>query len=186
MTNRAQMRGMWLVTAGASLALITCAGPPEDLEEPADPSEIENPRQGLTDLSAEDETLFAAASRKASLTWFTSYPDPGSEECVKYNGCKWAGQFAAIGKKSESWVRSHNIAAVHSRDYQKYKLKTLRLKKGSKTLDVVVYDMCSDSDCNGCCTRNAKSTGFLIDIEENTANRFGSRSGTVDWFCVNC
>jgi hypothetical protein len=125
--------------------------------------------------------------RKANLTNFTSYPDPGSEECVKFNGCMWAGMFAALdGKQPLSWVMSHNIAAVHSKDFNKYKLKTLRLKKGGKTIDVVVYDMCADSDCSGCCTDNSRETGFLIDIESFTAERFGVGDGIVDWACVDC
>ena len=184
MINRARTSVRCLLMATTSLAWLSCGQPFDGEEDPGidDPSGIETSSRPLT---PEDETLFATASRKANLTWFTSYPDPGSEECVKYNGCKWAGQFAAVGKKSKSWVASHNIAAVHSKDYNKYKLKTLRLSKGGKTIDVVVYDMCADSDCDGCCTRNAKS-GFLIDIEEHTADRFGSRSGTVDWVCTNC
>jgi hypothetical protein len=125
--------------------------------------------------------------RKANMTNFTSYPDPGSEECIKFNGCMWAGQFAALdGKQSLDWVKSHNIAAVHERDFNKYKLKTLRLRKGGKTIDVVVYDECADSDCDGCCTQNAKSTGFLIDIESFTADRFGVGDGVVDWACIDC
>jgi hypothetical protein len=124
--------------------------------------------------------------RKANLTWFTSYPDPGSEECIKYNGCTWAGQFAFAGKQSESWVMSHNIAAVHSKDASTYKLKTLRLRQGAKQIDVTVYDMCADSDCSGCCTANSRSTGFLIDIEKYTAERFGTRDGVVDWACLDC
>lgn len=125
--------------------------------------------------------------RKANLTWFTSYPDPGSEECLQYNGCTWAGQFAGVdGKQSESWVQSHNIAAVHSKDFSKYELKTLRLKQGTKTIDVVVYDMCADSDCSGCCTKNAGSLGYLIDLESYTAARFGADDGVVDWACLDC
>lgn len=128
----------------------------------------------------------AAEARKADLTWFESYPDPGSEECIKYNGCAWAGQFAAVnGKQPESWVAANNICAVHEKDFAKYRLKTLRLTQGTKTIDVKVYDMCSDSDCDGCCTENAKS-GFLIDVEKYTAERFGTRTGTVDWVCVDC
>ncbi|MDB5105129.1 MAG: putative exported protein [Fibrobacteres bacterium] len=129
----------------------------------------------------------AAASRKANLTWFESYPDPGSEECIQYNGCTWAGQFAALdGKQPESWVKANNICAVHERDFAKYKLKTLRLVQGTKTIDVKVYDMCSDADCDGCCTKNAAATGFLIDVEKYTADRFGTRDGTVDWTCIDC
>jgi hypothetical protein len=129
----------------------------------------------------------AAALNKANLTWFESYPDPGSEECIKYNGCTWAGQFAAVnGTQPESWVKANNIAAVHEKDFAKYRLKTLRLVQGAKTIDVKVYDMCSDKDCDGCCTENAGSLGFLIDVEKYTAERFGTRSGVVDWTCIDC
>ncbi len=55
--------------------------------------------------------------RTANLTNFTSYPEPGSEECEDFNGCSWAGHFAFVdGQQSEDWVMEHNIAAVHSRD----------------------------------------------------------------------
>jgi hypothetical protein len=127
--------------------------------------------------------------RRANLTNFTSYPEPGSDECDNFNGCMWAGQFAFVdGKQTEDWVRAHDILAVHSRDAGTYKLKTLRLKQGSKQIDAVVYDMCSDSDCSGCCTQNANAggVGFLIDIEDYTMQRFGSGDGVVDWACVNC
>jgi hypothetical protein len=127
--------------------------------------------------------------RRANLTNFTSYPDPNSDECVNYNGCLWAGYFAFVnGKQTEQWVRDHNIAAVHERDAQTYRLKNLRLRQGTRQIDVTVYDMCADSDCSGCCTRNANANGigFLIDIEKYTMQRFGSGSGIVDWQCLNC
>ncbi len=125
--------------------------------------------------------------KKANLTNFESYPAPDSDECREFNGCTWEGQFAFVdGKQTEDWVRMHNIVAVHSRDAGKYALKNLRLKQGSHQIDVTVYDECSDSDCNGCCTQNAKQTGFLIDIEKYTMQRFGSGDGIVDWACTNC
>jgi hypothetical protein len=127
--------------------------------------------------------------KKANLTNFTSYPDPGSEECIEFNGCMWAGQFAFVdGTKPKSWVMSHNIAAVHEKDAKTYQLKTLRLKQGSHQIDVVVYDECADSDCSGCCTENAHQNGlnFLIDIESFTMKRFGSGDGVVQWACVDC
>jgi hypothetical protein len=127
------------------------------------------------------------AWKQASLTNFTSYPDPGSDECVKYNGCMWAGQFAAVdGKQTEAWVMAHDIVAVHSKDFATYKLKTLRLRKDGHEIDVTVYDECADSDCSGCCTENAKPSGFLIDIEKYTAQRFGVGDGQVDWACLDC
>jgi hypothetical protein len=137
--------------------------------------------------STPTDTVSAEAARKANLTNFESYPDPDSEECREYNGCKWAGQFAFVdGKKSESWVRSHNIIAVHERDAGRYALKTLRITKNGHTIDAKVYDECSDSDCDGCCTRNARSAGFLIDIEKYTMQRFGYGDGKVTWTCLDC
>ena len=125
--------------------------------------------------------------RRANLTYFTSYPEPGSEECTEFNGCMWAGYFAFVnGKQSESWVMQHNIAAVHSRDASTYALKTLRVRQGTHQIDVTVYDMCSDSDCDGCCTENASETGFLLDLESYTAERFGTSDGIVEWSCLDC
>jgi hypothetical protein len=125
--------------------------------------------------------------RKARLTWYTSWPEPGSSEWEDYNGGAYCGMFAAIsGKKPETWVAAHNIAAVHSKDFNTMKLKTLRLKMSSKQIDAQVLDYCSDSDCSGCCTRNAGSTGYLIDIESYTKSRFGTGDGTVDWTCLDC
>lgn len=124
---------------------------------------------------------------QADLTHYTSYPDPGSEECIEYNGCTWAGYFAALpDQQTQEWVMANNIAAVHSKDFETYKLKTLRLRKDGDEIDVVVYDMCSDTDCSGCCTANSSQTGFLIDIEEYTYQRFGHGAGIVEWACLDC
>jgi hypothetical protein len=129
----------------------------------------------------------AAAWRTANLTNFTSYPDPNSEECIKFNGCMWAGQFAAVdGVQPESWVMANNIVAVHAKDFAQYKLKTLRLQLGPMQIDAKVYDECVDSDCSGCCMANSKQTGFLIDIEKYTMQRFGVGDGVVDWLCLDC
>jgi hypothetical protein len=128
-----------------------------------------------------------AVWRKANLTTFESHPDPGSEECIRYMGCSWAGMFAFLnGKQSEAWVMNNNIMAVHSKDGDAYKLKTLRVRQNGRMIDAKVYDVCSDSDCNGCCTRNATETGFLIDLEKYTMERFGSHDGVVEWVCLDC
>jgi hypothetical protein len=133
------------------------------------------------------QDLSSRTFQKANLTNFTSYPDPGSEECIMYSGCMWAGQFAGVkGKQTEQWVMEHNIIAVHSKDFAKYKLKTLHVRRGQREIDAVVYDQCNDDDCDGCCTRNAASTGFLIDMEKYTAERFGTNGGVVEWTCVDC
>ncbi len=123
----------------------------------------------------------------ANLTTFTSYPEPGSEECEEFNGCKWAGHFAFVeGQQTEEWVMAHDIAAVHSDDADRYALRTLRIRAGELEIDATVYDMCSDADCDGCCTRNREETGFLIDLESYTAERFGMTDGIVEWACLDC
>ena len=125
--------------------------------------------------------------REANLTNFESYPDPNSEECEEFNGCTWAGRFAFVeGKQTEEWVMMHNIVAVHSRDGDEYGLKTLRLRLDGDEIDVTVYDVCSDNDCDGCCTNNASQTGFLIDIEKYSMERFGHGHGIVEWACLDC
>lgn len=128
---------------------------------------------------------------KAYLTWYISWPDPGSEECVVYNGCEWAGYFAGLDdQQTEQWVSEHNIISIHEKDWNKYKLKNFRLRQNGRTIDAVVYDMCSDSDCDGCCTQNAGDLGFLIDVESYTCERLtGSKEGcdgVVEWTCLDC
>lgn len=128
---------------------------------------------------------------KAYLTWYISWPDPGSEECVKYNGCQWAGYFAGIeGQQTEQWVSEHNIISIHEKDWDKYNGKTFKLRQNGRTIEAVVYDKCADSDCDGCCTQNAGQLDFLIDIESYTCEKFsGSKEGCdgiVEWICLNC
>jgi hypothetical protein len=139
-------------------------------------------------LSSASETVADTVWHQANLTWYTSWPEPGSEECIEYNGCTWAGYFAGVeGQMTEEWVKEHNIIAVHEKDWKKYKLKTFRLRMNGSTIDAVVYDLCSDSDCDGCCTENAGEIGFLIDIEKYTRERFdGNGDGVVEWTCLDC
>jgi hypothetical protein len=157
----------------ALLVLVGCASPPPDEDPVGTPDNV-------------DESKLEW--RRARLTNFESYPAEGSDECVEFSGCDYEGDFAALRtKQSKEWVMMHNIAAVHSDVFQEYKLKTLRLKndRGHK-IDVTVYDACADEDCDGCCTRNAAETGFLIDLEIYTADRFGMHDGIVDWACLDC
>ena len=142
--------------------------------------------------SAEVESSESADTvwNRANLTWYTSWPEPGSEECEDYNGCTWAGWFAGLeDQQTEEWVSEHNIIAVHEKDWDKYKLKTFRLRQNGRTIDAVVYDMCSDDDCDGCCTENAGELGFLIDIESYSCKRLtanGDCDGVVEWVCLDC
>ncbi len=179
---RGALIGLMACIVGASCA-------PDARRPPGDPggddtADDDGGSGGRPDARRDDGDL---VWRAANLTNFTSYPEPGSEECEDFNGCQWAGHFAFVdGQQSEAWVASHNIAAVHSDDADAYALKTLRVREDGRELDVVVYDMCSDSDCSGCCTRNASETGFLIDLESYTAERFGTWHGVVEWACLDC
>ena len=132
--------------------------------------------------AAVGKVSFEGEWQSAALTNYESYPDPGSEECTKYNGCKWAGQFYGVqGKKTENWVARRNIAAVHQKHWNRFAGKNLRLRQGGREIVVQVLDLCSDTDCAGCCTNNLGGDGYLIDIEKHTMQRFGSGSGMVEF-----
>jgi hypothetical protein len=183
--------------------------PPDDM----DASVVDPPDSGVTDPDPDpdpdpedppDDTL---EWHQANLTHYTSYPEccdsngdisqhcqdnPGDnscDECTMYNGCMWAGQFAGVdGQQSLEWVMEHNIAAIHEDNFGQYGGKTLRVRQGAHEIDVTVYDMCGDSDCDGCCTQNASQNGydFLIDFESFTMERFGGSDGSVEWACIDC
>ena len=141
--------------------------------------------------SAAVEPVADTVWNKANLTWYISWPDPGSEECVVYNGCEWAGYFAGLpDQQTEEWVSEHNIISIHEKDWGKYKLKTFRLRQNGHTIDATVYDKCADSDCEGCCTQNAGELGFLIDIESYTCERLSGTKdgcdGVIEWTCLDC
>jgi hypothetical protein len=119
---------------------------------------------------------------RANLTNYTSYPAPDSEECLAYNGCTWAGQFYGLeDAQTEAWVAAHNIVAVHEKDWGWLGMKTLRLRQGGHEITVQAIDICSDADCDGCCTKNLGGDGYLVDIEVNTMARFGPGEGVVDF-----
>lgn len=172
---------MKAILAGGALLLFGCAATPVEGPTGAGGSSG-NPGSGGTGGSV------SGVWRQGQITEFESYPAPNSEECLQFNGCTWAGQFAAVsGKQTLEWVMSHNIIAVHSKDFSTYRLRTLRLRKDGREIDAVVYDQCSDNDCDGCCTRNASPSGFLIDVEKFTLDRFGVDGyGAVEWMCTNC
>ena len=117
---------------------------------------------------------------------FNSYPTTEREK-VDFNGEKWQGQFAGVdGKKSIQWVKDHAIVAVHSRDFDKFKGKDLILKDpaSGKTISATVLDMCSDDDCSGCCSENAKKYGcdFLIDVEHYTLQKWMPGTDSENFF----
>jgi len=60
----------------------------------------------------------------------------------------------------------------------------MRVSTGSKTIEVTVADTCGDGDCGGCCTQNAGSSGYLVDMEYWTVvNNFGSESAATGQVC---
>ena len=118
--------------------------------------------------------------KTANKTNYTSYPEPGSEECVKFSGCLYEGLFEACDKKqTQEWVKAHNIVAAFP--LQGLELHDLCLKKGDKAIVVTVYDTCGDADCDGCCTQNKGDKDELIDIESFTDQRFGVGDGEIQW-----
>jgi hypothetical protein len=120
--------------------------------------------------------------KTGAKTNFTSYPDPGSDECVKYSGCDYVGQFAACDQtQTQAWVMSHDIVAAFP-DFAALKLHDLCLKSSSgKTIVVTVLDTCGDADCSGCCTKNKGTADELIDVESYTNARWGVPDGRIQW-----
>jgi hypothetical protein len=118
--------------------------------------------------------------KTGAKTNFESYPAPGSEECIEFNGCEYLGEFAFCdGKKSEDWVSEHNIVAVFPADGLEG--HDLCLKQGDKTIVVTVLDTCGDSDCDGCCTENRGGADALIDLEKYTNQRWGVEDGDIEF-----
>src|SRR6478752_3574359 len=133
---------------------------------------------GSSDSPCDDPGL---VWKSANKTNYESYPDPGSEECIEFNGCTWAGQFAGCDdKKPEAWVKAHDIVAAFP-DFTALELHDLCLRKGSKTIVVTVLDTCGDSDCDGCCTENQGDADQLIDVEKYTNQRWGVADGRIEW-----
>lgn len=169
-------------------AIVACSGTSSTSTEESLSSDEKGSNATEIQSSSSTESVADTIWNKANLTWYTSWPEAGSEECTEYNGCEWAGWFAGLEEQqTEKWVSEHNIIAVHEKDWNTYKLKTFRLRQNGHSIDAVVYDMCSDSDCDGCCTQNAGSIGFLIDIESYTRARFNNQGdGVVEWVCLDC
>lgn len=175
-------------------------GPAESAAETSSAAESSSSVAIVPESSAAESALESSSAvesvadtiwNKANLTWYISWPDPGSEECVVYNGCEWAGYFAGLpDQQTEEWVSEHNIISIHEKDWGEYKLKTFRLRQNGRTIDATVYDKCADSDCEGCCTQNAGELGFLIDIESYTCERLSGTKdgcdGVVEWTCLDC
>jgi hypothetical protein len=110
--------------------------------------------------------------KTARKTWYTSYPAPGSKECIVYSGCQYQGQFAACaGTKSKAWVQAHNIVAFFPLGNRS--LHDICIRAKGKSMIVTVYDTCGDGDCGGCCTKNKGSNDALIDLESFTNQRWG-------------
>jgi hypothetical protein len=119
--------------------------------------------------------------KTANKTNYTSYPAPGSAECIQYNGCFWQGKFNTCGDtlvKTKAWVMSHIVAFF---PLGQMGLHNLCLRSGGKTIEVTAYDTCGDSDCNGCCSANKKGADALIDVESYTNKRWGVGDGRIEW-----
>uniref|UniRef100_A0A7S2P1C9 Barwin domain-containing protein n=1 Tax=Zooxanthella nutricula TaxID=1333877 RepID=A0A7S2P1C9_9DINO len=119
-------------------------------------------------------------------------PAAGTGECDYYNACQWSGYFAyKNGQQSFDWVKSNNLVAFYTVNGNNgdFASKRIRVQAAGKTIEAQIVDTCGDSDCNGCCSRNAnKGGGNLVDMEYWTVmNNFGSTDvayGDVCWQLV--
>jgi len=77
------------------------------------------------------------------------------------------------GLVSQNFVNNVNIVAVHSIHWEQYKYLPLDITYNGVTGRFIVLDLCSDSDCDGCCTANMNmaGNGFLTDVDSSAARR---------------
>jgi hypothetical protein len=166
---------LWLAGAGLALA---CGTRSEDAAGSGGRAAL-----GGSQSAAVRCANSALTWKTGSKTTYTSYPEPGSQECVAFSGCKYQGMFAACsGTRSEAWVSKHAIVAIFP-DLRSHELHELCLTKpdGTAPIIVTVYDTCSDSDCDGCCSQNRGSADALIDVEHYTDERWGVADGPIRW-----
>ena len=136
-----------------------------------------------------------AGWKVASGTIYDSWPKPGSEECVDYSGCEYAGQFSRIDGGEQKcccingarWldggsgdfacrfpplkVKTMRVAATYDRDSSLLGKKVRVRVAGRPTVVTAnVLDVCNDADCDGCCKLNSSNKRFkLIDLEAQVA-----------------
>jgi hypothetical protein len=114
-------------------------------------------------------------------------------ECVFANGCAHTGNLPAYytddntaGHVSLGFVQTNNLIAFFDKNdpngvfwRERYAGKTIHLIKqyNGRTYEfnAVIANTCADSDCGGCCSRNAGDLGYLVDMEYYTVlNNFGT------------
>lgn len=66
-------------------------------------------------------------------------------------------------------------------------MQTFLITQGRRRIRAKVCDICSNDDCDNCCSENIGDKDLLIDMEANMLERFGGNgAGTVTWTCINC
>jgi hypothetical protein len=128
-------------------------------------------------------------------------------ECVFANGCAHQGNLPGYytddnvrGHVSLEFLQTHNTIAFFDKSdpngqfwRQRYAAKTIHLIKQYKgqtyEFDAVIANTCADSDCGGCCSRNAGNLGYLVDMEYYTVmNNFGTldaANGEISFYIVD-
>jgi hypothetical protein len=90
-----------------------------------------------------------------------------AEAVAQYPGTRKATITCFNDKEMASESKDfENAVAVNERDWGCLKNKQLKITWNGRTETVKVLDYCRDGDCAGCCSRNSKDTGFLIDIHD--------------------
>ena len=164
------------------------------------------------------EATSVIANGKASFTYYDSYPmccpespnyDPSAdtEECDDYSGCDYIGDLAAFvtptnpeGHVSLEFVQTNNLVAFYDNNdptgkyfKRNYANKIIQITKdyNGKTyvFNATIADTCGNADCKNCCSRNAKPSGYLVDMEYYTVlNNFGTTdavTGSLSFIVFN-
>lgn len=102
--------------------------------------------------------LMAMQARVATLSFYTGGRAASGIYTWRFHGPVWA-------------------AAVHFKDWRAFRGKVLDVwdaRNPAIRSKVAIIDYCLDTDCGGCCTRNANlNGGFLIDIVREGISALG-------------
>mmetsp|Transcript_28092 Transcript_28092/g.38636 ORF Transcript_28092/g.38636 Transcript_28092/m.38636 type:complete len:196 (+) Transcript_28092:42-629(+) len=160
-------------------------------------SDISTKSCELDNSCVADYTPSKIPIRQAFFTFYESYPmccpdspnyDPSApvEDCDDYTCCEYSGDFAALGHKPLEFVEKNNLVVLYDNKdpdgekwHENYGNKTIEISKMYNgklvTFNASIADACVNADCDGCCSRDSQSTGYLLVMEYYTVLRhFGS------------
>ena len=86
---------------------------------------------------------------------------------------KHPGSVAEYTGTTPRFLNAVPVVSILLRDWKRFRYHNINIMYNFKIYRVQAWDLCSDDDCQNCCTRNAKHFGgdFLLDVERRTLEK---------------